>query len=45
MDAVKRREHASKKAQLAAAELAKLSRRVCGEQFGFDVSVATNWVC
>ncbi|KAH6771059.1 hypothetical protein C2S52_015862 [Perilla frutescens var. hirtella] len=34
MDAVKRREYASKKAQLAAAELAKLSRRVCDNQTG-----------
>lgn len=31
MDAVERREFASKKAKLAAAELAKLSRRVCGK--------------
>ncbi|KAK3033800.1 hypothetical protein RJ639_034371, partial [Escallonia herrerae] len=31
MDAVERREFAGKKAKLAAAELAKLSRRVCGE--------------
>lgn len=40
MDAVKSREYASKKAQLAAAELAKLSRRVCGKDsdFGFQVS-------
>lgn len=39
-DAVKTREYASKKAQLAAAELAKLSRRVCGgySDFGFKVS-------
>lgn len=35
MDAVERREFASKKAQLAAAELDKLSRRVCGEHFHF----------
>ncbi|KAL7090722.1 hypothetical protein ACP275_12G059000 [Erythranthe tilingii] len=34
MDAVERREYASKKAQLAAAELAKLSRRVCDNQTG-----------
>ncbi|XP_042063836.1 uncharacterized protein LOC121807630 isoform X2 [Salvia splendens] len=34
MDAIKRREYASKKAQLAAAELAKLSRRVCDNQTG-----------
>ncbi|XP_073032093.1 intermembrane lipid transfer protein VPS13 isoform X2 [Primulina eburnea] len=34
MDAVERREFASKKAQLAAAELAKLSRRVCDNQTG-----------
>ncbi|KAL8519790.1 hypothetical protein ACS0TY_010650 [Phlomoides rotata] len=33
-DAVKTREYASKKAQLAAAELAKLSRRVCDNQTG-----------
>lgn len=30
MEAVERREFAGKKAKLAAAELAKLSRRVCG---------------
>ncbi|KAL2484980.1 Protein of unknown function (DUF1162) [Abeliophyllum distichum] len=34
MDAVERREYASKKAKLAAAELAKLSRRVCDNQAG-----------
>ncbi|CAA0824812.1 Protein of unknown function (DUF1162 [Striga hermonthica] len=34
VDAIDRRQHASKKAQLAAAELAKLSRRVCGNQAG-----------
>ncbi|KAL3830664.1 hypothetical protein ACJIZ3_019466 [Penstemon smallii] len=34
MDAVERREFASKKAQLAAAELAKLSRRVCDNHTG-----------
>ncbi|XP_022855275.1 vacuolar protein sorting-associated protein 13-like isoform X2 [Olea europaea var. sylvestris] len=34
MDAVERREFASKKAKLAAAELAKLSRRVCDNQAG-----------
>ncbi|GFQ03174.1 putative vacuolar protein sorting-associated protein 13b [Phtheirospermum japonicum] len=33
-DAIERREYASKKAQLAAAELAKLSRRVCDNQTG-----------
>lgn len=33
MDEVERREFAGKKAKLAAAELAKLSRRVCGECF------------
>lgn len=45
MDAVKRREYASKKAQLAAAELAKLSRRVCGEHFDFKFSGVTKRVC
>ncbi|KAL6985737.1 hypothetical protein U1Q18_019110 [Sarracenia purpurea var. burkii] len=35
MDAVERREFAGKKAKLAAAELAKLSRCVCGEHFDF----------
>lgn len=35
MDEVERREFAGKKAKLAAAELAKLSRRVCGECFNF----------
>ncbi|THG06620.1 hypothetical protein TEA_005243 [Camellia sinensis var. sinensis] len=34
MDAVERREFAGKKAKLAAAELAKLSRRVCDNQAG-----------
>ncbi|XP_050228405.1 uncharacterized protein LOC126677693 isoform X2 [Mercurialis annua] len=34
MEAVERREYAAKKAQLAAAELAKLSRRVCDNQAG-----------
>ncbi|KAI7990467.1 putative vacuolar protein sorting-associated protein 13C [Camellia lanceoleosa] len=34
MDAVQRREFAGKKAKLAAAELAKLSRRVCDNQAG-----------
>ncbi|XP_051121162.1 uncharacterized protein LOC127244726 [Andrographis paniculata] len=34
LDAVERREFASKKAQLATAELAKLSRRVCDNQTG-----------
>ncbi|KAM7518001.1 hypothetical protein LguiB_016963 [Lonicera macranthoides] len=34
MDAVERREFAGKKAKLAAAELAKLSRRVCGNLAG-----------
>ncbi|KAL3650642.1 hypothetical protein CASFOL_007045 [Castilleja foliolosa] len=34
MDAIEIREYASKKAQLAAAELAKLSRRVCDNQTG-----------
>ncbi|XP_073129939.1 intermembrane lipid transfer protein VPS13 isoform X2 [Henckelia pumila] len=38
MDAVERREFASKKAQLAAAELAKLSRRVCDNQTGKSFS-------
>ncbi|KAL6580641.1 hypothetical protein OROMI_008665 [Orobanche minor] len=33
-DAIERREYANKKAQLAAAELAKLSRRVCDNQTG-----------
>lgn len=33
--AVEQRESASKKAKLAAAELAKLSRRVCGELLDF----------
>ncbi|KAK2965728.1 hypothetical protein RJ640_025454, partial [Escallonia rubra] len=34
MDAVEKREFAGKKAKLAAAELAKLSRRVCDDQAG-----------
>ncbi|RVW28792.1 hypothetical protein CK203_108244 [Vitis vinifera] len=34
LDAIERRELAGKKAKLAAAELAKLSKRVCGEIFG-----------
>lgn len=38
MDAVERREFASKKAQLAAAELDKLSRRVCDNQTGKSFS-------
>lgn len=38
MDAIERRELAGKKAKLAAAELAKLSRRVCGELFDLLVS-------
>ncbi|CAK7357552.1 unnamed protein product [Dovyalis caffra] len=33
LDAVERREFAAKKAQLAAAELSKLSKRICGELF------------
>lgn len=33
MDAVEKREFSGKKAKLAAAELAKLSKRVCGESF------------
>lgn len=45
MDAIKRREYASKKAQLAAAELAKLSRRVCGEDFVFDYPALANGIC
>lgn len=40
MDAVERREYASKKAQLAAAELAKLSKRVCGEHLDIDFQVS-----
>lgn len=30
-EAIKKREYAGKKAKIAAAELAKLSRRVCGQ--------------
>ena len=33
LDAVERREFAAKKAQLAAAELSKLSKRICGKLF------------
>lgn len=40
MDAVERRKYASKKAQLAAAELAKLSKRVCGEHLDIDFQVS-----
>ena len=41
MDAVERREFAAKKAQLAAAELSKLSKRICGKLFAlrFQASV------
>ena len=45
MDAVGRREFAGKKAKLAAAELAKLSRRVCGEKFDFHYLVPMELFC
>lgn len=39
MDAVERREFAGKKAKLAAAELAKLSRRVSGKLFDLSLNL------